>query len=131
MSTLNDCPFCEIEKDPDQRIVFKNDLMVFCQSEKYVGALKYSGIMVPLIHRETVFDLTDEEIAASFSLLREIKKWMDREYNPDGYNVGWNCYPTGGQSIPHAHMHVMPRFKQEPLAGRGIRHHLKSKENCW
>jgi histidine triad (HIT) family protein len=87
--------------------------------------------MVPVVHRETVFDLTDAEIAASFSLLREIKKWMDQEYNPDGYNVGWNCYPVGGQSIPHAHMHIIPRFKREPLAGRGIRHHLKSKENQW
>ena len=46
---------------------------------------------------------------------------MDATCDPDGYNVGWNCGAVGGQSLMHAHLHVMPRFRQEPLAGQGIR----------
>ena len=42
---------------------------------------------------------------------------MDKEFNPQGYNIGWNCCPVGGQLVMHAHMHVIPRFSQEPLAG--------------
>ena len=52
-------------------------------------------------------------------------------FAPDGYNIGWNCGATGGQEICHAHMHVMPRFRQEPLAGKGIRALLKSDANAW
>jgi histidine triad (HIT) family protein len=56
---------------------------------------------------------------------------MDAELSPDGYNVGWNCGRVGGQEVFHAHLHVIPRFRQEPLAGQGIRSHLKSEANRW
>jgi len=56
---------------------------------------------------------------------------MDEHYHRDGYNVGWNCWPAGGQIDMHAHMHVMPRFRQEPYAGRGIRFWLKQPTNRW
>ena len=122
------CLFCDITKDTDQKIIFKNDLVLFAQSEKYQGHLKNSGIIIPIAHRETVFDLTPEEQTATFELLIQAKTYLD-QYKPDGYNVGWNCYPVGGQSIPHAHLHVIPRFIDEPLAGKGIRAYLKSNAN--
>jgi hypothetical protein len=42
--------------------------------------------------------------------------WM-RTFSPDGYNVGWNGGRVGGKEIIHAHLHVIPRFRQEPLTG--------------
>ena len=66
---------------------------------------------------------------ATFRLLLRVKVWMDAELSPDGYNVGWNCGRVGGQEVFHAHLHVIPRFRQEPLAGQGIRSHLKSEAN--
>jgi histidine triad (HIT) family protein len=124
------CPFCSIP-DPDPRVSFRNDVVLFIQDERYQGALKHSGVIVPAAHRETVFDLTEEEIVASFRLLADVKRWMDREFRPTGYNVGWNCGLTGGQTLFHAHMHVIPRFDREPLAGKGIRSLLKSDANKW
>jgi diadenosine tetraphosphate (Ap4A) HIT family hydrolase len=56
---------------------------------------------------------------------------MDERYHPDGYNVGWNCGTVGGQIDMHAHMHVIPRFRQEPYAGRGIRYWMKQPANRW
>ncbi|PYI51954.1 HIT family protein [Paenibacillus flagellatus] len=88
-----------------------------------------SCMIVPKAHRETVFDLTEEEWADTYRLLAEAKARIDREWSPDGYNVGWNCMPVGGQTVPHAHLHVIPRFRDEPLAGKGIRHHLKQPSN--
>ena len=35
------------------------------------------------------------------------------------------------QEVFHAHLHVIPRFRQEPMAGQGIRSHLKSEANRW
>jgi len=125
-----ECPFCPV-RDPQQHVIFRDELVLFLQDERFQGALKHSGVIVPIEHRETVFDLTDEEIAATFRLLRRVKDWMDRSFSPDGYNVGWNCGRVGGQEVPHAHMHVIPRFRQEPLAGKGIRSALKSDANRW
>ena len=124
------CPYCP-PFDPVARVVFRNDLVAFLQDERYQGALKHSGVIVPVAHRATVFDLTEPEIVATFRLLVEVKGWMDEQFRPAGYNVGWNCGLVGGQQLFHAHMHVIPRFEQEPLAGQGIRVHLKSDANRW
>ena len=125
-----DCPYCTLD-GPDPEIVFREELVWFVQDRRFQGALKHSGVIIPVAHRETVFDLTEAEIAATFALLSRVKAWMDREFAPDGYNVGWNCGRVGGQDVFHAHMHVIPRFRQEPLAGKGIRALLKSDANRW
>lgn len=124
------CPYCPIA-DPEQEVIFTNELVAFVQDRRYQGALKHSGVIVPLAHRDTVFDLTEEEVLATFRLLHLVRAWMDREFQPDGYNIGWNCGATAGQEVWHAHMHVIPRFRQEPLAGSGIRAALKSDANRW
>jgi len=124
------CPYCPV-RDQEQKIIFESDLVLFLQDERYQGALKHSGVIIPIQHRETVFDLSDAEIAATFQLLSRVKKWMDDRFLPDGYNIGWNCGRVGGQEVFHAHMHVIPRFRQEPLAGRGLRSLLKSDANRW
>lgn len=86
-------------------------------------------MIIPKLHRETVFDLTIAEWQATFEMLQEVKALLDQKYGPDGYNVGWNCGQVGGQNVFHAHLHVIPRYKDEPLAGKGIRFWLKQETN--
>ena len=88
-----------------------------------------SGLIVPKRHCETVFDLSEEEWNSTFKLLKEVKNHLDEKYHPDGYNVGWNVGHVGGQEIFHAHLHVIPRYKDEPLSGKGIRYWLKQPHN--
>lgn len=92
-------------------------------------SIEGSGMIIPRQHRETVFDLTATEWAATFTLLQAVKQLLDEAMQPDGYNVGWNCGTVGGQSVFHAHLHVIPRFADEPLAGKGIRHWFKQESN--
>ena len=106
----NDCDFCRLDANADQRVILRNDTVLFLQNEKAQGALLGSGVIIPERHAETVFDLTPEEVDATFVLLKHVKSWMDEHYHPDGYNVGWNCWTVGGQITMHAHMHVMPRY---------------------
>ncbi len=127
----NTCPFCHVSQDSDQKEIFGDARVAFFQNSKEQGALKGSGIIIPRRHAETVFDLTAEEVAATFALLAKVRAWMVTQYQPDGYNVGWNCYEVGGQHDMHAHMHVIPRFREEPYAGRGLRYWLKQPENQW
>lgn len=126
-----DCPFCQWSADPEQRLVCRNESTLFLQNFRQQGALFGSGVIIPVRHAETVFDLTPDEISATFRLLADVKRWLDVTYEPQGYNVGWNCRPVGGQDVMHAHMHVIPRFAQEPYAGRGIRWWLKQDANRW
>src|SRR5918996_106156 len=83
-------PCCPIS-DPAQKVLFENDLVLFMQNERVQGALKHSGVIIPIQHRASVFDLSEAEITATFRLLAVVKKWMDDNFAPDGYNIGWNC----------------------------------------
>ena len=121
-----DCPFCP-PKVNDNVILLENELSLFIDLKHSV--LQGSGIIVPRIHRQSVFDLTTEEIASTFSLLAEVKVLLDSEYNPQGYNLGWNCGAVAGQTVFHAHLHVIPRYVSEPYAGKGIRYWLKQDSN--
>jgi diadenosine tetraphosphate (Ap4A) HIT family hydrolase len=91
-----DCPYCLLDGS-DQQVVFRDELVWFVRDPCYQGALKHSGIIIPVAHRETVFDLSEPEITATFRLLRRVKASIDAECSPDGYNVGWNCGRVGGQ----------------------------------
>ena len=121
------CPFCHLKDDGRHVVVLQNEHCLFTQEPQEV--LVGSGLILPRAHRETVFDLTEEEWAATFSLLEEAKALLDAEYAPDGYNLGWNSGAVAGQEVFHAHLHVTPRYADEPLAGRGIRYWLKQPEN--
>lgn len=121
------CLFCSIEKDLEQKVVLSNKYCMFLQKPQEV--LVGSGVIVPKNHRETVFDLSKDEWDSTFELLHKVKVYLDKKYNPQGYNIGWNVGTVGGQDIFHAHLHIIPRYVEEPLAGKGIRYWLKQPQN--
>ncbi|MEN8173650.1 MAG: HIT family protein [Chloroflexota bacterium] len=120
------CPFCPPAVIQEQ-VILENKYCLFLQQDEPV--LIGSGLIIPRAHRETAFDLSAEEWAATFSLLQRVKALIDEQQAPDGYNLGWNCGQVGGQEIFHAHLHVIPRYGDEPLAGKGIRYWLKQEDN--
>lgn len=122
-----ECPFCNLELNTEQTILLENEHCLFTQIPQKV--LAGSGLIVPREHRETVFDLTPDEWQATYDLLHQVKVLLDKQYHPDGYNVGWNVGAIGGQEIFHAHLHIIPRFADEPRAGKGIRYWLKQDDN--
>lgn len=121
------CPLCNLDLDPEQRITLENDYGLFVQKPQAV--LEGSGLIIPKRHCETVFELTKKEWEATYELLQEVKKYLEKHFQPEGYNIGWNCGSVAGQEIFHTHLHIIPRFKDEPLAGKGIRYWLKQPSN--
>jgi diadenosine tetraphosphate (Ap4A) HIT family hydrolase len=118
------CPFCDLSR---QRVLLESahNVVIDTRDPVMVG----SAMVIPRAHRETPFELTAEEWADTFDLVRRAKEMMDRELRPDGYNLGWNCGAVAGQEVFHAHLHVIPRHRDEPLAGKGIRAALKQPTN--
>ncbi|MEW5729888.1 MAG: HIT family protein, partial [Pseudomonadota bacterium] len=58
----------------------------------------------------TVLDMTDAEWMGCIALLREQVARIDAQHRPDGYNIGINCHAAAGQTIYHAHIHIIPRY---------------------
>jgi diadenosine tetraphosphate (Ap4A) HIT family hydrolase len=121
------CPFCQLAYGERHRAVLQNEHCLFLQEPHEV--LIGSGVIIPIAHRETVFDLTKDEWVATFSLLAQVKELLDAKYAPQGYNIGWNSGSVAGQEVFHAHLHVIPRYADEPFAGKGIRYWIKQPAN--
>ncbi|MEK5036796.1 HIT family protein [Sporosarcina sp. FSL K6-3457] len=124
-----ECPYCNLLADPEQQIIFENATCAYIQKPSEQQVLEGSGLIVPKRHAPDVFLLTKEEWRDTQELLLKAKSYLEESYGHDGYSVGWNTGKTGGQSIPHAHLHVIPRFADEPHAGKGIRHWIKQENN--
>jgi len=120
----NKCLLCQLENDNQQAIVFESNYCYFLMKKQTV--LIGSGIIIPKAHKENVFELSKEEWEDTYILLKKVKNYLDEHYQPDGYNVGWNSGKIAGQSIFHAHLHIIPRYKNEEHAGKGIRYWLKN-----
>ena len=68
-------------------------------------------LIVPRRHIETFFDCTEEENREFHYLTLQAKKYVEKNYSPDGYNIGCNNGVDAGQSVFHLHIHVIPRYK--------------------
>lgn len=78
----------------------------------------------------TWFDATLEEQHALLALVAEVRRQLDGELRPDGYNVGWNVGLASGQTVMHLHIHVIPRYLSDVLDPRGgVRHVVPGKGN--
>ncbi len=83
---------------------------------------------MPFRHCASFFDLTPDEVAACFALVAEEGAALESEFRPDGYNIGVNVGPAGGQSVRHVHIHVIPRYAGDhPRPQGGIRHIIPAK----
>ena len=75
-----------------------------------------------------IFDLNDEEYSSCFNLVKDVKKILEEKFKPDGFNIGINNGEKAGQTIFHAHIHVIPRYSGDVDNPRGgIRHVIPGK----
>ena len=112
-----DCPFCDL----GDRVLAENDLAVAVRD--FEPAATGHTLIIPKRHTASFFDLSVEEVAACHALLRGERDQIAKAHRPDGYNIGVNDGISAGQSIPHTHWHLIPRYRGDhPDPRGGVRH---------
>jgi diadenosine tetraphosphate (Ap4A) HIT family hydrolase len=76
-------------------------------------------LIIPRRHEANFFATRSDELEAIWALVEEAKALLDNKFNPDGYNLGVNVGATAGQTIAHAHLHVIPRYRGDVDQPRG------------
>ena len=115
---MKDCVFC----NNVEQIITENEYW-YAIYDKYPVS-KGHTLLITKRHISSFFDLTSEEIEQMYDMIYYIKNKLDIEYFPDGYNIGVNCGRAAGQTIPHCHIHIIPRYNDDvenPMGGvRGV-----------
>jgi diadenosine tetraphosphate (Ap4A) HIT family hydrolase len=76
-------------------------------------------LVIPKVHASSIFELPSDAYSACFLLLKEVKSLIECEYKPQGFNVGINCGSAAGQTVEHAHIHLIPRYSGDVVNPRG------------
>lgn len=76
-------------------------------------------LIVPKRVVNSAFDLDQDEIAACWQLLAAERDRLSAEFQPDGFNVGINVGEAAGQTVQHAHIHLIPRYGGDHPDPRG------------
>ncbi|GAB3028672.1 HIT family protein [Nocardioides flavus (ex Wang et al. 2016)] len=118
------CPFCDLARV--ELIAEAGPCAAIWTNEPPAGSL----MVIPKAHRETAWDLTPEEWSVTRDLLHEMMRRVGQSHQPDGWNIGWNVGEVGGQSVLHAHCHLVPRYRDERHAGKGLRWWFKQPDNA-
>jgi diadenosine tetraphosphate (Ap4A) HIT family hydrolase len=106
MSVSNlDCPFCQL----DHRQVIAQNPGAFAILDRYPVSEGHA-LVISRTHAANLFDLQAVELKAVFQLLVKVQQILTERHTPDGFNVGANIGSAAGQTIMHAHLHVIPRF---------------------
>lgn len=91
-------------------------------------------LIMPRRHVRSVFELAGEEQQDVWNLVAEIRDKLKASPGPvpDAFNIGPNDGVQAGQTVMHAHVHVIPRYQEDsPDPRGGIRWVLPRKANYW
>ena len=111
---MPDCLFCGIiAGDVPGQIVDSDDATVAFMDIN--PATPGHALVVPRNHSEDLIAATDEDLETTMLAARRLAKRMDEVLEPAGFNILSACRPAAWQTVFHYHLHVIPRYEDDPL----------------
>jgi diadenosine tetraphosphate (Ap4A) HIT family hydrolase len=121
------CPFCSL---PADRTVLSSANAIALRDAYPISP--GHTLIVPRRHIGSFFEATTQERAELLALLDEAKLGLDEEFAPPAFNIGINDGPAAGQTVPHLHIHLIPRYVGDRTDPRGgVRWIIPDKADYW
>jgi diadenosine tetraphosphate (Ap4A) HIT family hydrolase len=119
------CPFCGMDR------VLEKSAHGLAVADHHPVARGHV-LVVPRRHVPSIFDLPREEQQDLWALVEAVRGHLRRELEPTGFTVGINDGSSAGQTVEHAHIHVIPRYEGDvPDPRGGVRWVIPSKAAYW
>ncbi|MFZ5810000.1 MAG: HIT domain-containing protein [Chloroflexota bacterium] len=118
------CPFCA----PDaERELLTESATAYAILDKYPVSTGHA-LVIPKKHVPDYFELSSHSKTALWLMTDRLKMLLTERYHPDGFNVGINIGQAAGQTVPHVHIHLIPRYAGDVENPRGgVRHVIPGK----
>jgi histidine triad (HIT) family protein len=110
----SDCIFCKvIAGDIPSELVDSDDRTVAVMDIN--PATRGHVVVITREHVENLFDVSDGDLLAVMLMARRVAERMKETLHPGGFNILNNIGRVAWQSIFHFHVHVIPRYEDDPL----------------
>ena len=121
------CTFCSI---PPDRIL-EADELAFVISDGFPISAGHT-LIIPKRHVGSWFECTAPEQQSLMELMARARDRLISSHAPDGFNIGINDGAAAGQTVPHLHVHLIPRYAGDCEDPRGgIRWIMPDKADYW
>lgn len=122
------CPFCDLIAG--SQVLLDGGLAVVIADASPLS--RGHALVLPRRHEPNFLALSGDELAAVAIVAQTIVGRLRDEHHPDGFNLGVNVGAAGGQTVDHAHLHIIPRYLGDVADPRGgIRWILPERARYW
>ena len=124
---MNRCSFCAVGRErtlieTEQAVAF---LDAFPVAEGHM-------LVVPRKHVASIYELSIAEQSAIWKLVGHVREQLLTRLVPDAFTIGFNDGVAAGQTVMHAHVHIIPRWKGDvPDPRGGVRWVIASRAQYW
>jgi len=116
----SDCLFCS--PSPEMELVTES-ATVYAILDSYPVTPGHT-LIIPKQHHDDYFEMPERTKMACWFVVDRVKALLVNRFRPDGFNIGINNGTCAGQTIPHVHIHLIPRYRGDtdnPIGGaRGV-----------
>ncbi len=110
----SDCIFCKIaKKELSSMMIYENEYVIAFLDIAPVS--KGHALVVPKRHSETLLLMDDRDVAETFKAVRNVSEAIMKALGAKGFNIKMNNFKIAGQVVPHAHIHIIPRYEDDGL----------------
>jgi histidine triad (HIT) family protein len=112
--TDKDCPLCKIGKHELDHVAVLEDTDILAVMDLY-PATPGHVLVLPKQHIETIYEMPAGLGAHLMTTAIKVAKAIKEKLSPDGMNLIQSNEAAAGQTVPHFHLHIVPRYKGDPV----------------
>jgi histidine triad (HIT) family protein len=113
---MTDCVFCKIRDGQIPSVKVYEDDKTFCILD--INPLNRGHcLVITKVHAATLFESKTADLAAAIGTARRVARAIKRALAPDGLNMLQANGAAAFQSVPHFHLHLIPRWTND---GKGF-----------
>jgi histidine triad (HIT) family protein len=111
---VSDCLFCGIVAGeiPAQVVDSDEHTIAFMDINP---ATRGHCLVIPKRHTADLTEIEEEDLRHTMAAVQRLTRRIDEALEPDGFNVLNSCRAAAWQTVFHFHLHVIPRYADDPL----------------
>ena len=111
---MADCIFCAIASGEGPAEILDSDehTVAFMDINP---ATRGHSLVIPRKHSADLMEVSDSDLERTTIAARRLAARIKEALEPDGFNILNACGPVAWQTVFHFHLHVIPRYRDDPL----------------